>query len=478
MSDLPPVLNGRRAGVVAHPTSLPGASIGRCAQRFARWCGEAGLHVWQVLPPGPTHGDRSPYQCQSVKAGAPDLVDRTMPLADGLDAPEPSTPHWFRAARTAFMAGVPHAEDVLGAFEIANAGWLADFALYRAIRAARDDAPWWEWPTALAERDEASLASARTSLNESIRDEVFAQFLFASQWARLREEASAHGVALFGDAPIFVAEDSADVWACRDQFLLGPDGRPEVVAGVPPDYFSPTGQRWGNPLYDWDRMEADGFAWWLERLDVELSRVDLLRIDHFRGLDAYWAVPASAPTAMVGEWRPAPGQALLAAIRERFGAVPVVAEDLGLITDSVLALRDRFALPGMKVLQFAFGGGADNPYLPHNHDVNAVVYTGTHDNDTTRGWAENADDATRNHACTYLRCAADDLPAAMRDAALASVARLAMLPMQDLLHLAGDARMNTPGVTEGNWDWRFEWAEIAPGLAASIRSDVELYGRL
>ena len=283
---------------------------------------------------------------------------------------------------------------------------------------------------------------------------------------------------MFGDIPLFVGYDSADVWAQREAFLLDGKGRPEVVAGVPPDYFSATGQLWGNPHYAWERMRDDGFRWWKERIRTQLTQFDLLRIDHFRGLEAYWEIPAEAETAVHGRWQPAPGDELFHALREEFGGLPLVAEDLGIITPEVEALRDAHDLPGMKVLHFAFGGGADNLYLPHNHILNSVVYTGTHDNNTTLGWFQELDEQTRAHVFDYLGSGPEQMPELLVRAAFASVARLAVVPMQDVLELGGADRMNQPGVAEGNWRWRFAWDQVGPQVAGHYRHLLQLYGRV
>jgi len=304
---------------------------------------------------------------------------------------------------------------------------------------------WADWPPELRDRHPEALAATRQQLGKSIAQSRFEQFLFYRQWAALKRYANERGVLIFGDIPLFVGYDSADVWARRDCFLLDDEGRPEVVAGVPPDYFSATGQLWGNPHYAWERMRADGFRWWKERIHTQLTQFDLLRIDHFRGLEAYWEIPAGAETAASGRWQLAPGDELFRALRAEFGRLPLVAEDLGIITPEVEALRDNHGLPGMKVLHFAFGGAADNPYLPHNHVLNSVVYTGTHDNNTTLGWFEELDERTRAHLFDYLGGDPKSMPELLVRCAFASVARLAVVPMQDILELGGEDRMNRPG---------------------------------
>jgi 4-alpha-glucanotransferase len=306
----------------------------------------------------------------------------------------------------------------------------------------------------------------------------FEQFDFFRQWHALKEYANHKGILLFGDLPIFVAHDSADVWAQQDYFQLDDGGRPTVVAGVPPDYFSATGQRWGNPHYRWDRMRQDGFRWWLVRFEIQLRLFDLVRIDHFRGFEAYWEIPAGHDTAMGGRWVQAPGDALFEVLRRHFDTLPVVAEDLGVITPEVEALRLRHGFPGMRILQFAFDGGSANPYLPHNHRHMTVVYTGTHDNDTTVGWYGSLSEATRRYMEEYLHSAGEEpMPWPLIRAAMASVANLAVIPMQDVLALDGTHRMNTPGKPDGNWRWRFKWDQINDGTAGKLRRLSELYGR-
>ncbi|MEM7405250.1 MAG: 4-alpha-glucanotransferase [Pseudomonadota bacterium] len=480
MSQTPPG-DARCAGVVLHPTSLPGrgarGTIGAEARRFVDWLAAAGFGLWQVLPLGPTHGDLSPYQCQSVFAADPALIDREEPVRAGwLPAPrwDLSVRDWLGYARTHWQRSGRVVEPLA---ESAETAFLQEFARFRAARARFDEAPWWEWPAGLRDRDPQTLATFSEHAAQGMADELFGQRLFATQWQRLREYAARCGVQLMGDAPIFVALDSAEVWCRRDLFLLNASGAPDVVAGVPPDYFSATGQRWGNPLYNWDAMAQDGFSWWLARLSADLDRVDCLRLDHFRGLESYWAIPSDCDTALTGEWRTAPGDAFLQAVRDRFGRIPLIAEDLGIITPAVNALRERFELPGMKVLQFAFGGDADNPYLPHLHTADCVVYTGTHDNDTTVGWVQTSSDEVVQHACAYFDCVPFGLANAMLRAAYQSVARVCMVPFQDLLWLDGAHRMNVPGEPDGNWRWRFSWDMVPPERACELRSLAELSGR-
>ncbi len=481
----------RRAGLLLHPTSLPGGfdngDLGPEAYRFVDFMAACGFTVWQTLPLGPPHDDLSPYSAQSAHAGNPRLIALEPLIEAGWLKPDggPRTDEdgWtYRQrrlveARQGFeKAGQERGEHA--AFLDRHRIWLDDFALYQAIRAGRERSAWFDWPRELRDRHPETLADIRRQYGENIAQCRFEQFLFYRQWAALKQYANERGILVFGDIPLFVGYDSADVWARRDCFLLDDEGRPEVVAGVPPDYFSATGQLWGNPHYAWEKMRADGFQWWKERIRTQLTQFDLLRIDHFRGLEAYWEIPASAETAVAGRWRLAPGDELFQALRAEFGRLPLVAEDLGIITPEVEALRDTHGLPGMKVLHFAFGGGADNPYLPHNHVLNSVVYTGTHDNNTTLGWFEELDEQTRAHLFDYLGGDPKLMPALLARCAFASVARLAVVPMQDVLALGGEHRMNRPGVADGCWRWRFRWDQVGSGVAAHYRHLLELYGRV
>ncbi|MFN2308612.1 MAG: 4-alpha-glucanotransferase [Gammaproteobacteria bacterium] len=484
----------RLAGILLHPTSLPGAGacgeLGAEAFRFVDFLADAGIGVWQMLPLGPTHADRSPYQCTSVHAGNPRLIslqglrecgwleDTAEPAADPA-TDERARADRLRAAFAGFQRrGDAQAQAAFAAFRQTHGWWLNDFALYEALRREQQQRGWFHWPHDLRDRLPEALDAARHRLAAAIDQVCFDQFVFFRQWHALRAYANARGVRLFGDVPIFVAYDSADVWACRDCFRLDAEGRMEVVAGVPPDYFSATGQRWGNPHYRWDVLEADGFRWWIERMRTQRELFDLIRIDHFRGFEAHWEIPATAETAIDGRWVEAPGERLFRALQDSLADLPLVAEDLGIITPEVDALRQRFGLPGMKILQFAFGGDAGNPYLPHNHDRLSVVYTGTHDNDTTLGWYAHLAEDARGHLHAYLGHPAEALPWPLIRAALASVAVLAVVPWQDALALGSEHRMNTPGVAEGNWRWRFDWGQVPEGLAARLRGLVTLYGRV
>lgn len=476
-------LNERRAGLLLHPTSLPDSQSGGClghkSRRFVDFLRQCGFSVWQTLPLGPIHNDGSPYQCMSVHAGNADLICIDDLIARGwLEQDQRLADTALAQARTGFEH---HAHDgdraAFADFRQQHAAWLDDYALFRVIRHAQGETSWLEWPAPLRDRDAAAMQTFREEHGMECEQVCFEQFVFFSQWAALRDYAHQNDIALFGDIPIFVAHDSADIWSRRDLFSLDATGHPEVVAGVPPDYFSATGQRWGNPLYRWDRIMEDDFHWWLERIRSQLELFDILRLDHFRGFEKYWEIPASADTAIHGRWVAAPGEALFARLQESYGQLPLVAEDLGTITPEVEALRDRFDLPGMKILQFAFGGGADNPYLPHNHVPRSVVYTGTHDNDTTLGWYLGCDETQRQAVNDYLGNLPEDMPWPLIRAALASVARLAILPMQDILELGSEHRMNMPGTTANNWTWQFDWEQVPADLPGRLRQLIQLYGR-
>ncbi|MDH3307603.1 MAG: 4-alpha-glucanotransferase, partial [Acidimicrobiia bacterium] len=354
-----------------------------------------------------------------------------------------------------------------------HAAWLDDFARFMAIKAENGLRAWTEWDPGLRDREPAALAAADDRLAGSIDRHRFSQFLFFTQWEALKARANERGIEIIGDLPIFVAHDSADVWARPDLFALQSDGRPSLVAGVPPDYFSPTGQLWGNPQYRWDRHEEEGFGWWLSRLESVLSMVDWVRIDHFRAFADYWEIPADAPTAQTGRWVDGPGGRFLTAVRARFGDIPIIAEDLGEISPAVEELRDAFDLPGMKILQFAFDDDETNPFLPHNYPVNCVAYTGTHDNDTTRGWWATAPEHERHYARSYLSTDGSDITWDLIEAAMTSRASFAIVPIQDVLDLPTTARMNTPGVPAGNWQWRMAEAAFAPPIRQRLRILVE-----
>jgi 4-alpha-glucanotransferase len=478
------VLDRRRAGVLLHATSLPDAShgaLGQAARSFVDWLVAGGFSVWQLLPLGPVAAGGSPYFGCSNHAGDPALVDRTALVQAGLIGSDElaggaqQAPIGLAGRRLRARGG--EAAVALESFVAREAHWLADYALFTSIQAEQHGRPWWQWPQALRQREAGALQLARTRLGAAIADAKAGQYFFRTQYTALKDYAAARGVHLFGDIPIYPAPDSVEVWAHPELFQLDAAGRPTAVAGVPPDYFATDGQLWGNPLYRWEEHERTGFAWWIERLRAQFELFDLVRIDHFRGLESYWAIPAGAPTAASGEWRRAPGARLLARVQQVLGGLELVAEDLGVITREVEWLRDRFGLPGMRVAQFGFGGDPANLHLPHNWMPRSIAYTGTHDNDTTAGWYSSLEPHTRELVADYVGAPPAGVVPALTRTVLASVAGLAVLPMQDLLGLGRDARMNTPGTTTGNWTWKFAWPDVPEGLAARCLRWNWLYGR-
>lgn len=479
-------LQKRQAGVLLHPTSFPGDQgvgvLDGQVERFFDFLQTAGISTWQVCPLGPTGYGDSPYQCFSSFAGNPYLIDLRALIDAGLlydaDMDElrrlprdrvdygwlyvtkwPVLFRAFDAAKKKKFAGLPYGD--FAEFRAAQASWLDGYALFLALKDHHDGKPWWLWP--LEHRFHAS--AAKSALPASVKNRAeahaFFQYLFFGQWSRVRASAAARGIRLIGDTPIFVARDSADVWSRPELFQIGPDsGLPLAVAGVPPDYFSADGQLWGNPLYAWEKHAAEGYAWWLERLRANFALCDIVRIDHFRAFDTYWSIPADARTAKTGEWKHGPGLAFFQAIKAALPDAKLIAEDLGDLFESVRELRDACGLPGMTILQFAFGGDATNLYLPHNLVANAVVYPGTHDNDTTLGWYAGAAVKEADHARRYLRVDGREIGWDFIRAAYAAVSRLAIIPMQDLLSLGSEARFNTPGVAAGNWQWRYSDGQL------------------
>jgi 4-alpha-glucanotransferase len=483
-----------------HVTSLPGpygiGDLGPAAQAWVDALAKAKQTWWQVLPLGPPGAGDSPYQCYSAFAGNPNLVSPDALVEEGLVARSDLKVLPSKAGRVDFGRSSGLKRELLdlawrnfraGAarklrggverFRSEAAGWLDDFSLFMALREAHPGRSWTQWPKGLVMRRAPALGEARQALREEIDRLQFAQFLFFRQLGRLRVHAKQRGVKLIGDVPMFVSPESADVWANPHLFRLDAQRRPKVVAGVPPDYFSKTGQRWGNPLYNWPAHCRENFRWWVARIRASLGQADLLRIDHFRGFAACWEIPASAPTAQRGRWARSPGDAMLRTFQKELGGLPLIAEDLGLITPDVEALRDAFGLPGMRVLQFAFGGDATNPHLPHNAVPNSIMYTGTHDNDTTAGWWRSAPKDQKAKARRYASGLEKDVAWEMIRLAWASVSDVAITPVQDLLGLGSKARMNTPGKPEGNWAWRLpERAKLARSLE-QLAKLTELYGR-
>ncbi len=502
----------RASGILLHPTSLPGrfgiGDLGDEAYKFIDFLAESGQTLWQVLPLGPTGYGDSPYQCFSAFAGNAMLVSPARLVEVGfLDKKDIADVPDFDLDRVEFGRVIEYKSGLLrkafdnfrrttdtglrSDFETFNqnaAVWLDDYALYRAMKDARDGAAWNRWEKPLVRRDPEALVAARDALHEEIEAHKFYQYLFFKQWSELKAYCREKRVSIVGDIPIFVAHDSSDVWAQPEQFRLDAEGNPLFIAGVPPDYFSKTGQLWGNPLYDWEQMKADGFHWWIERASATLRLVDILRIDHFRGFAAYWEIPGGDLTAERGRWVPAPGKELFRAIRNALGELPIVAEDLGVITPDVVALREEFKFPGMRILQFGFSTDARNKDLPHNYPPNSVVYTGTHDNDTIVGWfSSRAGEGStrtaeqiereREFCMNYLSTDGAEVHWDFIRAALASVSNTALMPLQDVLGLGTEARMNLPASTSGNWNWRYRAEMITGAITERLHKLTHLYGR-
>jgi 4-alpha-glucanotransferase len=455
---------------------------------------KAGQALWQILPLGPTGFGNSPYSSYSAFAGNPLLLDLDTLVAEGdLESaalPQDLPDEWvdfsalesvkfslLRRAAESFLAGgdSPRKEEFRHFCH--STFWLDDFSLFMALKDYFSGKNWNLWPDSLARRTPEALEEYADKLGDGIGAYKYMQWQFFRQWTKLKAHANDLGIEIIGDMPIFVAYDSADVWANRGLFKLDGEGKMVVVAGVPPDYFSRTGQLWGNPLYDWERVGADGYSWWIARVANDLRRYDMLRIDHFRGFEACWEVPAREHTAANGCWIKGPGEGFFQALRDALGTLPIIAEDLGVITPEVEALRDRFGFPGMKILQFAFGSGADNPYLPHNMVHNSVVYTGTHDNDTTAGWFAGLSSREKKGVLAYLHADGRDIAGDLVRAAFMSVADTCIVPLQDLLSLDSSARMNVPGVAHGNWNWRCSAELLDAGQALRLLELTELYGR-
>lgn len=503
----------RASGILLHPTSLPGphgiGDLGDEAYRFADFLSASGQSLWQVLPLGPTGYGDSPYACYSAFAGNTLLISPEKLLEQGLIAevdlpaiPTTSSPRVdFGAAHKTKGALLEQAfanyqrttdtalRSEFQTFAAQSVSWLDDYAMFRALKDAHEGKPWYEWERSVAKRTPEAVKRARAELHDQIEAQKFYQFVFFRQWRELKTYCNRRGIQIVGDVPIFVAHDSADVWTNPDQFKLNSDGTPVVVAGVPPDYFSKTGQYWGNPIFNWDHMLADGFKWWIDRVRATLQLVDIARIDHFRGFAACWEIPGGDKTAERGRWVEAPGKELFTAIDEALGELPIIAEDLGVITPDVEKLRDDFGFPGMRILQFAFSSDTKNIDLPHNYHQNVVVYTGTHDNDTTVGWFNSVAgegstrtaeqiECERNFCMKYLRTDGERIHWHFIQAVLASVANTAIVPLQDVMGLGSEARMNLPNSTAGNWLWRFNQEDLTDELASQLRELTDLYGRM
>ncbi len=493
----------RAAGILLHPTSLPGkfgiGDLGNEAYTFVNFLESAGQKLWQVFPLGPTGYGDSPYQCFSAFAGNPLLVSPEKLKEDGLltDEDLKNIPQFddsiidfgevinfkteiLHKAYQKFKSNNSDKDKDFIKFLSSNAEWLEDFALFMAAKDYHDGALWTEWDKGLVVRDKEALGEWKEKLSDGILYHKFVQFNFSKQWANIKKYANDKGIKIIGDMPIYIAYDSADLWANKNIFTVDKEGNLETVAGVPPDYFSATGQLWGNPLYKWDVMEQNDFHWWRQRIKNLLQLVDIIRIDHFRGFDAYWEVKGGAKTAENGRWIKAPGEKLFQAIQSYLGELPIIAEDLGVITKSVEALRDKFNFPGIKILQFAFGTGMEEKFLPHNYIRNCVVHTGSHDNDTTKGYFDkekNNQNDIYEHAQKYLSYYGDDMVGELIRVAYASVADSVVIPMQDILKLGTEARMNFPGKLGGNWTWRFTWTQVPFELQFFYKDLTKLYER-
>lgn len=494
----------RASGILLHPTSLPGpygiGDVGPQAYRFLDWLASTGCKLWQVLPLGPTGYGDSPYQCFSAFAGNPYLISFDALIEDGLLTNDDFTemPE-FNASRVDYGQLIPWKLDLLqkafsrlssaseeyrkefDTFRGENGSWLDDYALFMSLKGANGGGAWSGWDESLRKREPAVMENAREDHAENILRYSFYQFLFFRQWNKLRAYANERNIKIIGDIPIFIAYDSADAWSHPELFFLGEDSLPTVVAGVPPDYFSATGQLWGNPLYHWPSHKASGYAWWLERFRSVLTFVDVVRLDHFRGFAGYYEIPYGAPTAETGQWMTGPGKDFFKTVSKQLSGpedetMPIIAEDLGVITPDVVELRDSFHLPGMKILQFGFTSPAD-PFLPHNYIRNCVAYTGTHDNDTAMGWYKSAPESERKFALRYLNSHGADFAWDLIRAVWSSVAAYALAPMQDFLSLGTEARMNFPSRLGGNWEWRMREGDLNSGLAKRLREFNELYLR-
>jgi 4-alpha-glucanotransferase len=496
-------MDTRTAGILLHPTSLPGkygiGDLGKNAYKFIDFLKNSGQSLWQIFPLGPTGYGDSPYQCFSAFAGNPLLINPDLLCEKGLlDDSDLKDVPFFDPKNIEFGETIKYKTKLLeqaysnfknngvelgknfNKFCDNNKSWLDDYSLFMAVKSHHNGVQWTEWSEDISLRKSCAVKEWTNKLSDEIQYQKFVQFLFNDQWMNLKNYANEKGIKIIGDLPIFIAYDSSDCWANKELFSVDENGKLETVAGVPPDYFSETGQLWGNPLYRWDAMEKNDFAWWRRRFENLFAMVDIVRIDHFRGFDAYWEIPGDAETAINGKWIKAPGKKLFESIKKHLGKLPIIAEDLGVITKSVAELRDEFEFPGIKILQFAFGPDGDKKFLPHNHIPNCIVHTGSHDNDTTKGFFDKAKEKEPeiyNWAQQYLNFNGEDMCDAAIKAVYASVANTVVIPMQDVLNLGGKARMNFPGKLGGNWTWRFTWDQISKELETKYMTLVDIYER-
>jgi 4-alpha-glucanotransferase len=495
------MLKERSSGILLHPTSLPGkygiGTLGKAAIDFIDFLVKAKQTYWQILPLGPTGYADSPYQCFSAHAGNPNLIDLDLLVKAKLLHPDDLNdyPHFheekieyeqiqqlrlplLKKAFQSFMHNADSLEKLAYRnFQKDQGKWINDYALFRAIKVNREQRPWYLWEEPLKKREPEALKAMQMTLHDEIEFHKFLQFIFFRQWMAVKDYAQKHKIRIIGDIPLYVALDSADAWGNPEIFEFDAELNPLRVGGVPPDYFSENGQLWGNPLFRWDVLKETGYRWWIDRIKTNLFLYDVIRIDHFRGFAAYWAVPYGEKTAINGKWITCPGKDFFDVLRAEFGDLPIIAEDLGVITPDVEEIRDGFGLPGMKILQFAFDSSEANDYIPHNYVKNCIVYTGTHDNDTVVGWYRNASESDKKYVLDYLNTGDHDIHWSFIRLAMASVAYTAVTPMQDLLGLDSSARMNLPGTTQNNWQWRVRAEYLSPELAARLAHFTLLYGR-
>lgn len=445
----------RLGGVLLHPTSLPSGVLDNDVIRWLDFMSDAGLSVWQILPLGVPQENLSPYQCYSAFAINPALLKDT--TYQNIKVDDPVFKDWLNAHNY----------------------WINDYALFMSLKQTLDFKSWYEWPDEFKHRQQESLDTYRAENQDQLNAIFWQQFCLYQRWNEIQTYAHQRNIMIFGDMPIFIAHDSADVWTNPESFLLDDDSQPTVVTGVPPDYFSKTGQRWGNPHYNWAQMRQDDFKWWMQRLKNHFNLFDLVRIDHFRGLEAVWVIPSECETAIDGDWQKVPGEELLQHLKQEMGSLAIVAEDLGIITPEVNALREKYELPGMSVLQFSFDGFSDNPHKPENITYDRIVYTGTHDNDTTLGWFNSQDAETQSHIMHILELTdSGQITDKLIEVAFNSRGQLAIVPIQDLLNLGSEARMNIPGISDDNWTWKFKWEQITESIVTKTREQLENAGRL